>query len=46
MILIIDSHPFRYEMEALCRMFLHGRELKITEEAEIPPKEDYIYTAL
>ena len=46
MILIIDSHHFRYEMEALCRMFLHGRELKITEEAEIPPKEDYIYTAL
>ena len=46
MILIIDSHPFHYEMEALCRMFLHGRELKITEEAEIPPKEDYIYTAL
>ena len=46
MILIIDSHPFRYEMEALCRMFLQGRELKITEEAEIPPKEDYIYTAL
>ena len=46
MILIIDSHPFRYEMEALCRMFLNGRELKITEEAEIPPKEDYIYTAL
>ena len=46
MILIIDSHPFRYEMEALCRMFLHGRELKITEEAEIPPKEDYIYTVL
>ena len=46
MILIIDFHPFRYEMEALCRMFLHGRELKITEEAEIPPKEDYIYTAL
>ncbi len=46
MILIIDSHAFRYEMEPLCRMFLHGRELKITEEAEIPPKEDYIYTAL
>ena len=46
MILIIDSHPFRYEMEALCRMFLHCIELKITEEAEIPPKEDYIYTAL
>ena len=46
MILIIDSHPFRYEMEALCRMFFHGSELKITEEAEIPPKEDYIYTAL
>lgn len=46
MVLIIDSHPFRYEMEALCRMFLHGRELKITEEAQIPSNEDYIYTAL
>ena len=46
MILIINSHPFRYEMEALCRMFLHGRELKITEKAEIPPEEEYIYTAL
>lgn len=46
MLLIIDSHPFRYETEALCRMFLHGRELKITEEAQIPLKEDYIYTAL
>ncbi len=46
MLLIIDSHPFRYEMEALCRMFLHGRELKITEEAQIPPDEDYIYTAI
>ena len=46
MILIIDSHAFRYEMEALCRMFIAGRELKITEEEEIPPKEDYIYTAL
>lgn len=46
MVLIIDSHPFRYEMEALCRMFLHGRELKITEEAQIPADEDYIYTAL
>lgn len=44
--LIIASHPFHYEMEALCRMFLHGRELKITEENEIPPEEDYIYTAL
>lgn len=46
MVLIIDSHPFRYEMEALCRMFLHGRELKITEEVQIPSNEDYIYTAL
>lgn len=44
--LIIASHPFRYEMEALCRMFLHGRELKITEENKIPPDDDYIYTAL
>ena len=46
MILIIDSHPFRYEMEALCRMFLHGRELKITENPQIPAEEDYIYTAV
>ena len=36
MVLIIDSHPFRYEAEALCRMFLHGRELKITENPQIP----------
>lgn len=47
MILVIDSHPFRYEIEALCRMFLHGRELKITEDASEPYcDEDYIYTAV
>lgn len=46
MVLIIDSHPFRYEAEALCRMFLHGRELKITENPQIPAEEDYIYTAV
>ncbi len=45
MILIIDSHPYRYEAEALCRLFLRGRELKISfgeEEAT----EDFIYTAV
>lgn len=46
MVLIIDPHPFRYEAEALCRMFLHGRELKITENPQIPAEEDYIYTAV
>lgn len=46
MVLIIDSHSFRYEAEALCRMFLHGRELKITENPQIPAEEDYIYTAV
>lgn len=47
MILVIDSHPFRYEIEALCRMFLHGRELKITEDAsESYCDGDYIYTAV
>lgn len=46
MVLIIDSHPFRYEAEALCQMFLHGRELKITENPQIPAEEDYIYTAV
>lgn len=47
MILVIDSHPFRYEIEALCRMFLHGRELKITEDSsEISGEENYIYTTL
>ncbi len=45
MVLIIDSHPYRYEAEALCRMFLRGRELKIFEGADIPA-EDFIYTAV
>lgn len=43
MILVIDSHPYRYEAEALCRLFLRGRELKIYEGEEIPA-EDFIYT--
>lgn len=46
MILYIDSHPYRYEAEALCRLFLRGRELKICFENDIPPKEDFIYTAV
>ena len=45
MVLIIDSHPYRYEAEALCRMFLRGRELKIFEGADIP-EEDFIYTGV
>ena len=45
MVLIIDSHPYRYEAEALCRMFLRGRELKIFEEADIP-EDDFIYTGV
>lgn len=45
MILVIDSHPYHYEIEALCRMFLHGKELKIWENTEIPAK-DYVYTAV
>lgn len=45
MVLIIDSHPYRYEAEALCRMFLRGRELKIFEGADIP-EDDFIYTGV
>ncbi len=45
MVLVIDSHPYRYEAEALCRMFLRGRELKIFEGEDIP-EDDYIYTAV
>ncbi|MBR3610419.1 MAG: coproporphyrinogen dehydrogenase HemZ [Oscillospiraceae bacterium] len=45
MILVIDSHPYRYEAEALCRMFLRGRELKIYEGKDIP-EEDFIYTSV
>ncbi len=45
MILVIDSHPYRYEAEALCRMFLRGRELKIFEGADFP-EEDFIYTGV
>ncbi len=43
--LIIDSHPYHYEMEALCRMFLRGEELKILETAQ-PPAEDFLYTGV
>ncbi len=46
MILIIDSHPYLYEIEALCRMFLKGRELKVTQDAELPEGEDYVYTGI
>lgn len=46
MILIIDSHNYLYEAEALCRMFLRGGELKISENSEIPEGEDYIYTGI
>lgn len=45
MILVIDSHPYRYEAEALCRLFLRGRELKIYEGEEIPA-EDFIHTSV
>ncbi|MBR3935778.1 MAG: coproporphyrinogen dehydrogenase HemZ, partial [Oscillospiraceae bacterium] len=45
MILVIDSHPYRYDAEALCRMFLRGRELKIFEGADIP-EDDFIYTGV
>ncbi len=45
MVLVIDSHPYRYEAEALCRMFLRGRELKIFEGADIP-EDDFIYTGV
>ena len=44
--LLIDSHPYHYEIEALCRMFLRGGELKISENAEIPEGEDYVYTGV
>ncbi len=46
MILIIDSHTYLYEIEALCRMFLRGEELKVTENPKIPEGEDYIYTGI
>ncbi len=45
MVLVIDSHPYRYEAEALCRMFLRGRELKIFEGTDVP-EEDFIYTSV
>ena len=46
MILVVDSHPYRYEAESLARMFLRGEELKISENAQIPTGEDYIYTGV
>ncbi|HPW00637.1 MAG TPA: hypothetical protein PLP20_06250, partial [Oscillospiraceae bacterium] len=43
--LIIDNHPYHYEMEALCRMFLRGEELKILDAAAIPAG-DFLYTGV
>lgn len=47
MILIIDSHQYLYEIEALCRMFLRGEELKICDSAEdADENSEYIYTGI
>lgn len=46
MILIVDGHPFSYDCEALCRAFLRGGELKISEGHNIPESGDYVYTGI
>ena len=47
MILVIDSHQFLYEIEALCRMFLRGEELKICDSVDgICKNDEYIYTGI
>lgn len=47
MILVIDSHQFLYEIEALCRMFLRGEELKICDSVDgICENDEYIYTGI
>lgn len=45
MTLICDGHPYHYEMEALCRMFLRGGGLTVAEDAKVPAG-DYIYTGV
>jgi oxygen-independent coproporphyrinogen III oxidase len=47
MTLIIDGHPFHYEMENLCRLFCPQEKIVVLENAE-EPKEDglCVYTGL
>jgi len=45
MTLICDGHPYHYEMEALCRMFMQGGGLSVAEGEQVPA-EDYIYTGV
>lgn len=47
MILLIDSHPFHYEMENLCRLFFPLEKIQVRTAANVPTNEEItVYTGL
>ena len=48
MILLVDGHPYHYEMENLCRVFLPYEEIKTVYEkkADTPESETVVYTGI
>lgn len=48
MILLVDGHPYHYEMENLCRVFLPYEEIRTVYEIpeQLPETETTVYTGL
>lgn len=48
MVLLVDGHPYHYEMENLCRVFLPYDEIKTIFEATeaLPESETTVYTGI
>lgn len=48
MVLLVDGHPYHYEMENLCRVFLPYDEIKTVYEAieSLPEYETTVYTGI
>lgn len=48
MVLLVDGHPYHYEMENLCRVFLPYDEIKTIYEASesLPEPETAVYTGI
>lgn len=48
MVLLVDGHPYHYEMENLCRVFLPYDEIKTVFEAtgSLPEGETTVYTGI
>ena len=48
MVLLVDGHPYHYEMENLCRVFLPYEEIKTIFEVPeaLPETQTTVYTGL